>query len=215
MSRTGYIYKLVCNDVEIKECYVGSTTNMKVRKWDHKHRCSDKNNTTYNIYLYQFIRENGNFENWDMIQIEEFEFHTRHELNARERYHIEQLQATLNSYIPTRTKTEWYVDNKEYTSEKHKKYYNDLLEYYYVNKEFKDDFKDNYKEKNGKLIKKDPIYKNEYMTKEEKKDFQELIKYFNIEGEKQPKLKYTAYKIIYDYKKNQQTEKSNTSVFIE
>ena len=61
MSRTGYIYKLVCNDVEIKERYVGSTTNMKVRKNQHKSVCNNPNSEKYNIYLYQFIRENGNF----------------------------------------------------------------------------------------------------------------------------------------------------------
>ena len=113
MSRTGYIYKLVCDDVEIKECYVGSTTNMKVRKACHKRCCNTLSNKNFNNYLYQFIRENGGFQNWDMIQIEEFQFNNRRELDTKERYWLEQLNATLNRQIPTRTNKEWYIDNKE------------------------------------------------------------------------------------------------------
>ena len=38
------IYKIVCKDVSIKECYVGQTTNFTKRKCSHKSNCkSDRN----------------------------------------------------------------------------------------------------------------------------------------------------------------------------
>ena len=107
MSNTGIIYKLVCKDINIKECYVGSTINFTRRKCHHKCSCNNEINKSYNLFVYQFIRDNGGFDNWDMIQIEEYKFDTRNGLNARERHWIEQLQATLNKYIPTRGKQEY------------------------------------------------------------------------------------------------------------
>ena len=37
------IYKLCCKDVNIKEIYVGSTTNLIKRKYQHKADCYNKN----------------------------------------------------------------------------------------------------------------------------------------------------------------------------
>lgn len=112
MSKTGYIYKLCCNDSEITDCYVGSTKNEKVRKNGHKVRCNgDGNKSNYNVY--QFIRANGGWDNWNMIRLETFKFDDRAELNARERYWLETLGATLNKMVPTRTQKELYQDNRE------------------------------------------------------------------------------------------------------
>ena len=113
MSKKGFIYKLVCNDVDIKETYIGSTQNFRSRKNCHKCACNNKNHKTYNYYIYQFIREHGEWSNWNMIQIEEYDFNTRNELNARERYWIETLQSKLNKQMPTRTKKEYYQLNSD------------------------------------------------------------------------------------------------------
>jgi len=45
------IYRLVCNDTNITECYVGSTTNMTKRKQQHKGDCNDEKRQSYNSYL--------------------------------------------------------------------------------------------------------------------------------------------------------------------
>jgi len=37
------IYKIVCKDVNIKDCYVGSTTNFNRRKQEHKYNCNNVN----------------------------------------------------------------------------------------------------------------------------------------------------------------------------
>ena len=63
------IYKLCCKNVEVSEIYIGSTTAFKARKSQHKSNCNNENRAGYNCKVYKFIRENGNFQNWDMIQI--------------------------------------------------------------------------------------------------------------------------------------------------
>ena len=36
------IYKIVCNDLNIKDCYIGSTTSFTKRKNRHKSNCNNK-----------------------------------------------------------------------------------------------------------------------------------------------------------------------------
>jgi len=64
------MYKIVCKDVEIKELYVGSTTSLVKRRYLHKSDCFNANSKRHNFYVYQFIRENGGWDNWEVIQIE-------------------------------------------------------------------------------------------------------------------------------------------------
>jgi len=112
------IYKLCCKNPEIKEIYVGSTTNLIKRKYHHKSDCYNKNSKKYNSYKYQFIRQNGGFQNFDMVLIENFACENKRELEKRERYFMEVLNATLNSYTPFLTEEE----NKELILEKQKEY---------------------------------------------------------------------------------------------
>ena len=84
------IYKLCCKDPLIEDIYIGSTTNMKVRKGQHKTHCNNKNDKRYNQNKYQFIRENGGFDNWDMIMIEEYSCNSKRELEKRERYWVDE-----------------------------------------------------------------------------------------------------------------------------
>ncbi len=107
------IYKLCCRDTDITDCYVGSTTNFRSRKWHHKSSCNNENDKDYNLRVYQFIREHGGWENWDMILIEKVNANDNYELKKEERRWIEQLNSTLNQIIPTRTLKEWYQDNKD------------------------------------------------------------------------------------------------------
>ena len=113
MANSGIVYKLVCMDVDVVECYVGSTTNFRVRKCYHKDACNKDSNKGYNYYVYQFIRDHGGFDNWDMVLLEEVQFDNRQQLRARERHWLETLHATLNSQKPNRTRKEWHNDNRE------------------------------------------------------------------------------------------------------
>jgi len=89
------MYKLVCRNLAIKNCYVGHTTNFTNRKRLHKSGCK-----TREYYLYQFIQENGDWENWDMIMVEQYPCNNLYEASARERHWIETLNADLNHRLP-------------------------------------------------------------------------------------------------------------------
>jgi hypothetical protein len=131
------IYKIVSNDLNIKEVYVGSTVNFTRRKHAHKIVCNDVNSKEYNEKKYQFIREHGGFDNWSMYEVEKYPCKDKNEAHARESFN-----ATLNTSIPTRTKTEWYEDNIEKIKENNKEYYEDNIdkikeikkEWYEINK---------------------------------------------------------------------------------
>ena len=116
----GLIYKLCCNDTNIKNEYVGSTTDFTERKRCHKKNCNNSNMKDYNANVYNFIRNNGGFENWSMIQIEKYPCESKRELETRERYWIQTLECKLNCLIPTRTQKEHYEENKNKISEKNK-----------------------------------------------------------------------------------------------
>tara|TARA_R110002049_G_scaffold213472_1_gene384918 strand:- start:34 stop:597 length:564 start_codon:yes stop_codon:yes gene_type:complete len=135
--KNGLIYKLCCKDPTIKDIYVGSTCAFRFRKANHKSNCNNEKGKTYNSKVYQFIRENGGWENWDMIQLINYPCNTKRELELKEREYLEMLGGTLNKGIPTRTKTEYdavhkeekkeykkahYQANKEELKEKHKAY---------------------------------------------------------------------------------------------
>ena len=66
------IYKIEHIDDETL-LYVGHTTKFSKRKGEHKNRSNNENaNSTYNLKLYQMIRENGGFEMFKMIEVEKY-----------------------------------------------------------------------------------------------------------------------------------------------
>jgi hypothetical protein len=139
----GVIYKIVCNDLNIKECYYGSTTSFVKRKNRHKSDCHNPKRKIYNQPIYKFIRENGGWNNWKMILIKKFPCSSKYELEKEERNIMEQDHKRLNVVLPTRTRTEYNKDNKEkitvYNSEYRQKNIDRLLEkgknFYNENKE--------------------------------------------------------------------------------
>ena len=51
-----FIYKLCCRDPNVKEIYVGHSTDFKSRNLSHKYSCNNINSKGYNSYNYRFIR---------------------------------------------------------------------------------------------------------------------------------------------------------------
>ena len=93
--------------LNIKDVYVGSTTDFRKRKNSHKSDCTNPNKKCYNYYLYQFIRDNGNWENWDMVMIKKYtKCESKLQCLKKERKYIEKLNATLNTIRPMITKEE-------------------------------------------------------------------------------------------------------------
>ena len=112
--KNAIVYKLCCNDVNITNIYIGSTTNFRSRKNAHKGNCSNENSKSYNLCVYRFIRNNGGWKNWDMIEIEKVECNDANELHRRERYFIELMKAVLNMSLPITTAVEKQEKHKEY-----------------------------------------------------------------------------------------------------
>jgi hypothetical protein len=115
-------YKIVCKNLTIKELYVGHTTDFRARKNSHKSKCKNVNN---NQKVYHFIRENGDWDNWDMIIVHRQSCIDAHEARAIERQYIETLSASLNCNEPGRNLNyfEYYQLNKDKISERTKIYY--------------------------------------------------------------------------------------------
>ena len=139
------IYKIVCNDSNVKDVYVGGTTNFRARKTKHKSCCTTKK--TYKIY--QIIRDNKGWENWTMLEIEKFPCKNKNESRTRELYWYEQLKPTLNTILPIGNDTE---KRKEYLTKWREEHAEEIKEYhannYIENKEQIDARNKQYREEN-------------------------------------------------------------------
>ena len=112
------VYRLVHNHITY---YVGSTTNMRLRKSQHKHNCNIENNEHYNLKLCQFIRENGGWENWSMILVEEYpNCKSPDELRMYERHHYDIYRPSINTKKPHASIEERKEYLREYMIEKDK-----------------------------------------------------------------------------------------------
>jgi hypothetical protein len=117
------MYKIVPKDLNLNLIYVGHTTNFKCRKSHHKGICNNLNSKKYNYKVYQMIRENGGWDEWEMIEIEKYSCLDKNEACKRERELMEEHNASLNSYLPLSSQKEWYDINKEYCKNKNQQYY--------------------------------------------------------------------------------------------
>ena len=117
-------YKIVCKDLTIKDLYVGHTTDFRKRKNRHKFSTITPHDNVYNSPVYQFIRNNGGWDNFDMILIERCQCIDGLDAKRKERELIERLGATLNKSIPSRVKSEYWQEygSKEEYKEKRKEY---------------------------------------------------------------------------------------------
>jgi hypothetical protein len=173
-------YKIVSKDENIKELYVGKTTNFKRRVQRHKSSCYNENSEEYYCKLYQYIRENGGINNWNFIEIETNEYNDK-ESALKEKELIKKLNATLNIVIPTRTLKEWYEEYYKNNKEK-------IKEYCKNNKEIIKEYQKKYYEKNREIIKE---YQNEYcknnkeIIKEKAKEYREKNKEYLKEKRKE------------------------------
>ena len=125
----GCIYMIKSNqDFDNENVYIGSCCNFTRRKCCHKTRCNNPNDKSYNLKLYQTIRDNGGWDEWVMLKLHDFPCNEKYELNLEERRVIDLYKSKLNMNVPLRNNKEYYEDNKEHINEKHKKYYEDNKE---------------------------------------------------------------------------------------
>jgi hypothetical protein len=91
-------------DPEIDDIYVGSTTAFRKRKHDHKINCCNESSKEYNRYVYQFIRNNGGWDNWAMVVVKAYpDITSKMELFNKELKWRKKLKETLNIKIEKET----------------------------------------------------------------------------------------------------------------
>ena len=164
------IYKIVCKDLSKIDVYVGSTTDFVRRKACHKYDCNTENSKNYNCKLYQYIRENGGWDNFTIVIIEQYPCNNYEEARTRERYWYETLNANLNSFCPTLNIENQNDNAKRYRdlNKEHKRDY--YKQRYQLNKESILDYQKQYNELNKESIRD---YKKQYneLNKEHKRDY--------------------------------------------
>ena len=67
----------------------------------------------HNLKVYKFIRNNGGFDNWNVVEIEKYDASDKYDLYIREQFFYYFLGATLNQHVPGRTRKQWDEANKE------------------------------------------------------------------------------------------------------
>jgi hypothetical protein len=173
------MYKFVCNDLNVTDCYVGHTVNMTKRKCWHKFACNNEKSKGHNRKIYKIIRENGGWENWSMLLVEEFPCKDNHEACKREREIFEELDAKMNTRKPYRTDEEL----KEELKQNHKQYYQihkeELKQY---DKQYREDHKEEIKEYNKQ-------YSKQY-REENKEDLKKYHKKYREENKEDLKKKW-------------------------
>ena len=99
------------------------------RKKLHKSSCNNENDKRYNLKLYSTIRENGGWDNWTMVQIEEYSCNNKREAVCREEYWRVKLHAQLNMRKAFGAETiveyqkQYREENKEEIKDQRKHYY--------------------------------------------------------------------------------------------
>jgi len=95
--KNSVIYRIYCKDENIKNCYIGSSKCFEDRFYTHKSMCNIKYSKNYNLCLYQFIRENGGWDNFDREILEYYSCKDEEELKLKEQEYISRFKPKLNT----------------------------------------------------------------------------------------------------------------------
>jgi len=107
---------------ETKEIvYVGSSCNFEQRQLTHKYNCHNKNSIKhYNLPIYVYIRENGDWDLFEVIPVSLHNFTTKIQLRIQE-------QTEIDKYSHAMNKRKAYI-TEEQKKEKKKEYYSENAE---------------------------------------------------------------------------------------
>jgi hypothetical protein len=145
------IYEIKPLDKELEYSYIGSTKNFIHRKSTHKGVCNSLISNKKDRTLYKFIIDNGGWDAFVMVPMEEFECETKTQARIQEQAWIdknENKKLNMNkAYITTdenkKHRKIYKINNKEKITEQKKQYYVENTEkivenakiYYNANKE--------------------------------------------------------------------------------
>lgn len=130
-----YVYEIKSKNPFITKKYIGITKHFTIRKTQHKSDCNNVNSKRYNFKLYQYIRLNNGFDNFNInliriVNIEpsekgiyekiEFELNNGFENCLNERYpNRTAKQSSKNYYDNNKAKFKlYYQNNKEIIKER-------------------------------------------------------------------------------------------------
>ena len=118
----GTIYMIFSKDANIKEKYIGCTQDLDKRIQAHKHCCENVNRRQSRYKLYQFMRDNGGFVNWNIVRLESFLYINNTEKHLKEAEYYKQFNPELNSNVPNRNSKDsykqYYLKNRMYLKAK-------------------------------------------------------------------------------------------------
>ncbi len=118
--------------------YIGSTKDFNNRKHSHKQSCNNLNDRQCNLKVYKYIRYNGDWDMFEMIEIGVIDYETRKELIIEEQKWIEDLGSDLNEHraylSPEEKKKRYIIHNKKYRQENRQNELKRVSEYYKKNK---------------------------------------------------------------------------------
>jgi len=97
---TQYIfYMLCCKSRDIKDFYIGSTSDMRFRKYQHKYHTTNPNSLKKHQLKYKTIIKNGGYDNWEYIELGSLEGSKR-DARHHEHHLIDMFNPTLNQRSP-------------------------------------------------------------------------------------------------------------------
>ena len=115
------IYQIECKDPNITKTYGGHSTNLIKRRALHKSACNNPNCRHYTAYVFQFIRENGGWDNWQVVWQYDYPCENIEQAKLEETKFIKEQKCELNSNRPFITKEDRKEYQKEWEKEKNAK----------------------------------------------------------------------------------------------
>ena len=122
----GYIYKIVCKDISVRNIYIGSSAD-SYRKSKHKSACNKETGKKRNQKLYKFIRAHGGWDNWKLVELYKYPCNYKSELEQEECWAWDKYSyyyEMLNDRKPYQTEDE----RKAYLNKKSKEWHQNNLE---------------------------------------------------------------------------------------
>jgi hypothetical protein len=202
------MYKICPKNKATHFCYVGHTTNFAARKRQHmRNTTCETDKKHYHLKHYETIRNNGGWDEWEMVEIEKFTCKTKLEARIREQELIQEHNAnlnTLNAFITEEERKQkkkaitekFRIENKELIREQEKKYKEEHKEV------IAEQMKKYRQEHKNEIYEKTKEYREN--NKEKHKEWQKVWREKNKEILKEKRKAYEAKKKL---QKNQQLDK--------
>ena len=159
------MYKICPKNKDLNYCYIGHAKDFNARKSQHKTPCMDATHNKAHFKLYEVIRQNGGWNEWEMVEIEQLNGKTKLEARIREQELIKQHNANLNMLNAFITEDE-RASTKKAITEKYREENKEFL------KEQTKQYKQNHKEIIAEQMKKYRAENKEKLTAQKKEYYE-------------------------------------------